>query len=99
MTMTPSASPPLGVDRLTLTIYGADTSADLLNTIGELYAEIYAEPPYDEGPADAADFMAGWSQLIDQHNFRLVVARHADEPIGFALGHQLHTQTTWWTAP
>ncbi len=94
--MTPGASPPCGVARLTLTIYGADTSMDLLSTVGELYAEIYAEPPYNEGPAEVEDFTSGWSQRIDQHNFRLVMARRGDEPIGFAFGYQLRTQTKWW---
>jgi hypothetical protein len=87
--VTPKASPPLGVDRLTLTIHGTDTSVDMLSTVGELYAEIYAEPPYDEGPAEVEHFTSGWSQQIDQTNFRLVVARRADEPIGFAFGYQL----------
>lgn len=94
--MTPNASPPLGVDRLTLTIYGAATSLDMLSTVGELYAEIYAEPPYDEGPAEVEDFTSDWSQQIDQNNFRLVVARRADEPIGFAFGYQLRAWTKWW---
>jgi ribosomal protein S18 acetylase RimI-like enzyme len=95
VTTTPSAPPP-GVDRLTLTIHGADTSVELLSTVAQLYAEIYAEPPYHEGPADVADFISRWSQHLDQRNFRLVVARRADEPIGFAFGFQLHTRTTWW---
>ncbi len=60
--MTPGASFPLDVDRLTLTIYGAETSMDMLSTVAQLYAEIYAEPPYDEGPADVAEFTSGWSQ-------------------------------------
>jgi ribosomal protein S18 acetylase RimI-like enzyme len=94
--MTPSDSPPVGVDRLTLTIYGTDTSLDQRSTVGDLYAEIYTEPPYNEGPADAEDFTSGWSRTIDQHNFRLVVARRAEEPIGFAFGLQLRTRTTWW---
>ncbi len=94
--MTPSASAPLGVNGLTLTIYGADTSVDMLSTIAELYAEIYAEPPYDEEPADVADSTANWSQRIGQPDFRLVVARRADEPIGFVFGYQLSTRTQWW---
>jgi ribosomal protein S18 acetylase RimI-like enzyme len=84
------------VDRLTLTIYGADMSLDMLSTVSELYAEIYAEPPYDEGPADVADFTSGWSQRIKQPDFRLVVARRDDEPIGFAFGYQLLARTKRW---
>jgi ribosomal protein S18 acetylase RimI-like enzyme len=94
--MTLDASSPHGVDRLTLTIYGADTSGDMLSAVGELYAEVYAEPPYYEGPAEVEDFTSSWSKMIDQRDFRLVVARRADEPIGFALGYQLGAQTKWW---
>lgn len=42
------------------------------------------------------DFTSGWSRTIDQCNFRLVVARRADEPIGFAFGFQLRARTKWW---
>lgn len=94
--MTPSDSPPVGVDQLTLTIYGTDTSADQRSTVGGLYAEVYAEPPYNEGLTEAEDFTSGWSRTIDQRNFRLVVARRADEPIGFAFGLQLRARTKWW---
>lgn len=58
------------------TIYGADAGMDVLSSVDELYAEIYAESPYNEGPADVADFASGRSQRISQHNFRLVVAAH-----------------------
>ena len=84
------------MDRLTLTSYGADTSVDMLSTVGQLYAEVYAESPYNEGPADVADFTSGWAQRIDQRNFRLVVARRAGEPIGFVFGYQLGARTKWW---
>jgi hypothetical protein len=94
--MTPSDLPPTGVDRLTLTVYGADTSADQRSTVGDLYAEVYTEPPYNEGAAEVEDFTSNWSRKVDQQNFRLVVARRADEPIGFAFGLQLRTRTKWW---
>lgn len=94
--MTPSDSSSVGVDRLTLTVYGTDTSADQRSTVGELYAEVYAEPPYNEGPTEAEDFTSGWPRTIDQRNFRLVVARRAGEPIGFAFGLQLRARTKWW---
>lgn len=94
--MTLSDSAPIGVDRLTLTVYGTDTSADQSGTVGELYAEIYTEPPYNEGSTEVEDFTSGWSRTIDQRNFRLVVARRASEPIGFAFGLQLRARTKWW---
>jgi ribosomal protein S18 acetylase RimI-like enzyme len=94
--MTPSEPSPVGVDRLTLTIYGTDTSVGQGSTVGELYAEVYAEPPYNEGPAEVKDFTSGWSRKVEQRNFRLVVTPGAGEPIGFAFGHQLPARTKWW---
>jgi ribosomal protein S18 acetylase RimI-like enzyme len=84
------------VDQLTLTIYGTDASLNQRSTVRDLYAEIYAEPPYNEGPDDADDFASGWHRTIDQCNFRLVIARRADEAIGFAFGVQLRARTKWW---
>lgn len=84
------------VDQLTLTIYGTDASLNQRSTVRDLYAEIYAEQPYNEGPDDADDFASGWHRTIDQCNFRLVIARRADEAIGFAFGVQLRARTKWW---
>jgi ribosomal protein S18 acetylase RimI-like enzyme len=85
-----------GVDQLTITIYGTDTALDQGDAVRDLYAEIYAEPPYHEGPAEVEDFASGWQRTIDQRDFRLVIARRADEPIGFAFGVPLGARTTWW---
>jgi hypothetical protein len=46
--MIPSNSPPVGVDRLTLTVYDTDTSLDQRGTVGDPYAEIYTESLYNE---------------------------------------------------
>jgi ribosomal protein S18 acetylase RimI-like enzyme len=92
--MTGSARP--SVDQLTLTIYGTDTSLNQRSTVRDLYAEIYAEPPYNEEPDEADDFASSWHRTIDQRSFRLVIARRADEPIGFAFGVQLRARTKWW---
>jgi GNAT superfamily N-acetyltransferase len=91
-----TASARVGVDQLTLTIHGTDTSLNQRSTVRDLYAEIYAEPPYNEGPDEADGFASGWHRTIDQRNFRLVIARRADEPIGFAFGVQLRARTKWW---
>jgi ribosomal protein S18 acetylase RimI-like enzyme len=85
-----------GVGRLTITIYGTDTALAQGDAVRDLYAEIYAEPPYHEGPAEVEDFASGWHRTIDQRDFRLVIARRADEPIGFAFGVPLGARTKWW---
>lgn len=85
-----------GPDQYTLTRHGADTAVARLGAVGELYAEIYAEPPYCEGPADVADFAASWPRRVAQPNFRLILAQHDDQQIGFSFGFQLTVGTRWW---
>lgn len=94
--MTPRDCPQSGLDQLTLTVHGADTSLNQLSTVSALYAEAYAEPPYYEGRAEVEDFVSGWSTRINQPNFRLVIADWMSKPVGFGFGHQLHSQTSWW---
>lgn len=66
-------------------------------TLGQLYRNVYAEPPYHEGESDAADFEASLEQRSEQPEFRVVVAHESvDQPIGFALGHRLEPGTKWW---
>lgn len=60
--MTASEHP--GLDRIALDRHGADTGLAQLGVIRDLYAEVYAEPPYGEGPADVTEFAAGWPQRI-----------------------------------
>ena len=94
--MTPRDCRQSGLDQLTLTVHGADTSLNQLRTVSVLYAEAYAEPPYYEGRAEVEDFVSGWSTRTNQPNFRLVIADRLNESVGFAFGHQLHLQTSWW---
>ncbi|MGH3782728.1 MAG: GNAT family N-acetyltransferase [Pseudonocardiaceae bacterium] len=91
-----NGSARVGVDHLTVTVYGTDTSLDQGGAVQDLYAEIYAEAPYNEGTTEAEDFASGWHRTIDQRSFRLVIARRAGEPIGFAFGVQLRARTKWW---
>lgn len=84
------------LDQVTLTVHGPDTGLNQLDTVSQLYAEIYAEPPYYEGSADVEDFASGWSRRVDQPNFRLVIAHRKGEPVGFGFGHQLRANTGWW---
>lgn len=91
-----TASDHPGLDQIVLDHHGADTGLAQLDVVRNLYAEVYAEPPYYEGPADVVDFVAGWPQRVRQPHFRLVVAWEGDELVGFSFGHQLPTQTGWW---
>lgn len=97
--MTAPACPSAAVgepDALTLTRYGPDTGPAQFEVVRELYAEIYAEPPYLVGPPEVRDFAAGLRRRVTEPDFRLVVARWAKEAVGFAFGVQLEPRTRWW---
>lgn len=108
----PDRRPPAGVvgrtretgesligDDLFLAAYEADSAAGKRDLVDALYAEIYAEAPYREGPKEMRAFAQGWPRRLAQPGFRLVLARPADgdrEPIAFGFGYQLAPDTHWW---
>lgn len=77
--------------------YDGAEACPLLPDVEPVYAEVYAEPPYLEGPSDVADFVAGWPRRCSYPGFRLVVARDQDTPEGFTFGHPLPDGTGWWS--
>jgi GNAT superfamily N-acetyltransferase len=79
-----------------VTRHGPDTAREQLAIVRELYAEVYAEPPYFVGPAEVAEFVAGWQQRVAEPGFRLVLGHWDDRPVGFAFGAQLQAQAGWW---
>ncbi|WP_173872806.1 GNAT family N-acetyltransferase [Streptomyces albus subsp. chlorinus] len=60
------------------------------------YEEVYAEPPYSEGPRDVAEFIDHFHVHAQRPGIRLVLARDADEVVGFAYGYLLASDTRWW---
>ncbi len=54
-----------------------------------LYGDVYAGPPYFDGPADVAEFAAEWPVWRAEPGFRLVLARAAGELVGFGVGWSL----------
>jgi ribosomal protein S18 acetylase RimI-like enzyme len=92
--LVPTAGMSLGVSALR--IHDGDQDQGLLQVVQPLYAEVYAEPPYLEGPAEVADFAGGWARRAQQPGFRLVVAFAGDEPVGFSFGHRLRPDSAWW---
>ncbi len=62
----------------------------------KLYAEVYAEPPYSEGPGEVARFVDWFDRYTRQPGFRLVIAWSGGVPVGMALGYTLPAGTHWW---
>lgn len=65
---------------------GARRFADVLR---DLYAEVYAEPPYLEGPKHVAQFARWYADELDKPGFTLAVAHRGDELAGAAYGFTL----------
>ncbi|MEV7521890.1 GNAT family N-acetyltransferase [Streptomyces sp. NPDC091371] len=62
-----------------------------------IYAEAFAEPPYNETEDDVAAAFRRFPVQARNGAFRAVLARTPEgEPIGMAYGHNLGPDTVWW---
>jgi len=68
----------------------ADQARPLTDALRELYAEVYAEPPYEEGPEHVARFRRWFDDHLREPGFRLARATDADgELVGAVYGHTM----------
>lgn len=72
-------------------------TAPLVDLVLPVYAEVYAEPPYFEGPVEVEEFAGGWRSRVSAPGFRLALAQDEGRVVGFAFGHELRTDTRWWS--
>lgn len=81
-----------------VTLTRPEPGPGLLATIQPLYTEVYAEPPYNEGPAEVQEFVDRWDAQIGQPGFRIVLAHHQpdNELVGFCFGLPLSAKSSWW---
>jgi hypothetical protein len=74
-----------------------DSAGPLVDAVLPVYAEVYAEPPYDEGPDDVRDFAASWERASPHRGFASHFATEDQgEVVEFAFGHHLTRDTHWW---
>ena len=71
--------------------------ADRLDGFVDLYQQVYAEPPYEETPDDAAAFGRRLTEEAQRPGFTLVAAIEDDGVIGFAHGYTFGPDQ-WWKA-
>lgn len=77
--------------------YEGPEAAGQLDAFLPAYEEVYAEPPYCEGPSDVAEFIEHYAQQIrSRPGFRLVLARERGQVVGFGYGYRLPADTGWW---
>ncbi|MFI5672745.1 GNAT family N-acetyltransferase [Streptomyces sp. NPDC051704] len=68
-----------------------------LDDLAPVYEAVFAEPPYNEGPRDVAEFLERYQREHKTPGFRLVLARDGGELAGFAYGLPLPSTTAWWS--
>lgn len=82
---------------MTIHSYQGPRAAEQLDVILPVYEEVYAEPPYFEGPQEVAEFLDHFDQQTSRPGFRLITAETGGTVIGFAFGSLLPPDTHWWT--
>ncbi|MBV7697639.1 GNAT family N-acetyltransferase [Streptomyces sp. TRM70350] len=80
------------------TITDTGLAARLLDDLAPLYEEVFAEPPYGEGPREVGAFIARFQRERQHKGFRLALARDGEHLMGFAYGLPLASDTPWWDA-
>lgn len=83
---------------LTYERYEGEAAAAQLDSFLAAYEEVYAEPPYCEGPSDIAQFIEHYQAQSSRPGMRLVLARDAEEVVGFTYGYPLPASTGWWAS-
>jgi GNAT superfamily N-acetyltransferase len=76
--------------------FEGQAAAGPLDALVPAYEEVYAEPPYREGPDDVALFVTHYRAHVQRSGMRLAVARDGDEVVGFAYGLPLAADAAWW---
>lgn len=72
------------------------TANPLFDRIADLYATVYAEPPYEEGPEQVARFRGSLPGEAARPGFTMVAAQDSGHLVGAAYGWTMPAGT-WWS--
>ncbi|RFC75071.1 GNAT family N-acetyltransferase [Streptomyces sp. AcE210] len=76
---------------------GGSAAVQAVDAFKLIYAEAFAEPPYDETEDDVAAAFRRFPVQTRKRTFRAALARCEDgEPVGMAYGFPLGPDTGWW---
>jgi GNAT superfamily N-acetyltransferase len=81
---------------LAYTTHRADSATRIFPALGDLYAIVYAEPPYEEGPEQVDRFRRGLPDEAARPGFTLVAAHDDGTLVGTAYGWTMPAGT-WWS--
>lgn len=82
---------------ITISLVTPQDAADHLAELRALYADVYAEPPYQWGPEHTGLFATRFAVQCRQPGFALAEARAGTTLTGFGFGVTLKPGTPWWT--
>lgn len=60
-----------------------------------LFAEVFAEPPYNEGPEHVEQFRRGYKREARKPGFSFIAALDGDKLVGMAYGYTM-PEGEWW---
>ena len=81
---------------VTYTRYDGTNVSSVTPALVDLYAEVYAEPPYLEGPEQVERFRSTMPEDAKRPGFALIAAVESNELIGAAYGWTM-TGGAWWS--
>jgi GNAT superfamily N-acetyltransferase len=84
---------------ITFELLDGTRAAEHADELRALAAEVCADPPYRQDPADpgqAAELASRFRVRRRQPGFALAEARHGGYLVGYALGMPLRPSTSWW---
>jgi GNAT superfamily N-acetyltransferase len=87
---------------ITARVVSGDEAAGQIGELRALYAEVYAQAPYEWGEEHAALFAERFEVQLRQPGFTLAEALDGFRLVGFGFGVTLQPSTPWWrnlTAP
>ncbi|MEV7596674.1 GNAT family N-acetyltransferase [Kitasatospora sp. NPDC089797] len=73
-----------------------EQTAGLEGQLREVFSDAFAEPPYNEGPADVERAFRRFRSQVRRRGFRAVIAFDSDTVVGMAYGYPLSANTGWW---
>ena len=83
----------------TITVERMDGSAaaQAVDAFRLIYADVFAEPPYNETADDVAATFRRFRSQTRKRTFRAALARtEGGEPVGMAYGYPVEPDTGWW---
>lgn len=78
--------------------FDTDQVSFIIPRLRDLYAKVYAEPPYYEGPAEVANFATRFEDQRREVGFSLASCWSDRQLLGYLYGFTLTPERGWWNS-